>query len=259
MRRTKRRRPRVAWLPTFGGAAVPEGTTAPFPGIESELEINTLTPGADIVFDAVPLTFDVSESAVEAQADPTKRSLRDIVQGNEWRLRRIVGKAFIGCAAAYAGTTHIPGVDVALGFIVCKTYDNGDPWTDFSEVNPLSQESMEDPWIWRRRWLLHPSGDNWSTWTNFEGSSVDNQNSAQAYGFPVSNVSYGSVADGPHIDAKTQRRIHRSERLFAVLAARRWMSSGVAQADVTVRMLLDYRLLGSLGGTSYGNRGNTSR
>jgi len=249
----RRKRPRVAWMPTFGGADIAEHDAAPWPGLEVELSIDSGVPEDGVIWDAFPLTFDVSEDATGSQADPDKRSLRDIVQGNEWRLRRLVGKAFINVVNGAQGTTVSPAVDVALGFIVARTFDDGAPATDFNDVNPLSQDSMEDPWFWRRRWVLHPYGDVASNSNNV-------LNLPQYWGFPRSNVSYGSVADGPHIDAKTARIVHRSERLYGVLACRRYYAGGAVELqDVTVRMLLDYRLVGSLRGSTYGNRGNTSR
>lgn len=256
MRRIRRRRPRVAWFPTFGGARIPEAQSSPFPGIEFELDVDTSLPNGDVFVDAVPLTFDTSQSAVEAQGSPTDKTLRDIVQGNEWRLRRIVGKCFLNCAGYTQGDTVATLADVALGFIVCKTYDDGVPITDFTEVNPLSQESMEDPWIWRRRWLLSANGDL----VNTAQLTADVTNNAAYWGYPASNVRYGSVLDGPHIDAKSNRTIHRSERLFAVLAARKFNNGGaINYRDFVVRGLLDYRLLGSLKSQQYGNRGNMAR
>lgn len=246
-------------MPTFGGADIAEHDAAPWPGLEVELTIDSGVPEDGVIWDAFPLTFDVSEDAVSAQADPDKRSLRDIVQGNEWRLRRLVGKAFISTFGGVQGSTAFPAIDVALGFIVSRTFDDGAPATDFNEVNPLSQDSMEDPWFWRRRWLLHPLGEYGNRALQNQ-TTLDTTNDPRWWGFPTSNVSYGSVADGPHIDAKTARVIHRSERLYGVLACRRYYAGGaVPLNDVGVRLLLDYRMVGSLRGASYGNRGYTSR
>lgn len=247
-------------MPIFGGAAIPEAVSDPFPGIEVELSLDTFVPNGDIVWDAFPLTFDETEGASATQADPTKVTLRDLVQGNEWRLRRLVGKAFIHAATATVGATGTSLADVALGFIVSKTYDDGSPMTDFSEVNPLSQNSMEDPWIWRRRWILNPHGQTVQTVSSGFGVVTDIRNTPAMWGFPQSTAGYGSVADGPHIDAKSNRTIHRSERLFGCLAARKYNQGGaVPYADSEVKMLLDYRILGSLKGQTYGNRGNMSR
>jgi len=254
----RRKRPRVAWMPTFGLAPEPELAVDPAPGINVEITIQSLAnPGESVVWDAFPLTFDETEDSETAQADPAKRTLRDIVQGNEWRLRRIVGKAFVLAANDTAlGSDTGSIVEAALGFIVVKTYDDGTPTTDFNECNPLSQDSMEDPWIWRRVWMLNPYGNNRDISTS-GGTSI----TPWAWNFPQTNVWYGSVADGPHIDAKTARVIHRQERLFGVLAARRayFGVDPTFEQEHTVRMHLDYRLLGSLRGSAYGNRGNTSR
>jgi len=255
----RRKRPRVAWMPTFGGAPIddPEWLAGPWAGVQASLDLiqdDTIEDG--VVWNAFPLTFDQTQEATASQAAPTDRTLRDIVQGNEWRLRRIVGKAFISTNHTAVGSTLPPLIDVALGFIVCNTYDDGAPLTDFNEVNPLTQDSMEDPWIWRRRWILCPQ----------VAAPADNsRNDPRQWGFPTANVSYGSVADGPHIDAKTARVIHRSERLFVVLAARRYVGDHIdinpetQFQDVGVELLLDYRILGSLRGSSYGNRGNAAR
>lgn len=258
MRRSRKRRPRVAWFPIFGAAPITEATSNPAPGLEQVFEVDNFVPNGDVVWDATALTFDISEGAFAAQNDPNAKTLRDIIQGNEWRLRRIVGKAFIHVTSGTQGATAGTLADVALGFIVVKTDDDGNPTTDFSVVNPLAQDSMEDPWIWRRRWLLQPSGLHYPTVPN----TGDLRNSYQYVQYPSTTAGYGSVMDGPHIDAKIGRRIHRSERLYSVLAARKWnpaIGTGTAVVDFRVTSLLDYRILGSLGSSSYGNRGNTSR
>lgn len=261
----RRRKPRVAWLPTFGGldSEDTELESDNWAGIRVQLNLLQDDPELDnIVWDAFPLTFDSSESATATQADPSKVTLRDIVQGNEWRLRRIVGKAFVTTAHGVQGATATTGIDVALGFIVSKTRDDGSPETDFNQVNPLAQNSMEDPWIWRRRWLLHPAGGFVNT-DNAE-LALDTRGDMRFWSLPKNNMQYGSVADGPHVDAKTARVIHRSERLYGVLAIRRYYADiGLVPetqlTDSQVNLFLDYRVVGSLRGSSYGNRGNTSR
>lgn len=245
-------------MPVFGLTPEPELPQDPAVGIDAELTIEALAaPRQAIVWDAFPLTFDESFGGETSQASPEGRSLHDIVQGNEWRLRRIIGKCFVGAGATTTLSTISSAlVEVGFGFIVVRTYDDGSPTTDFNEVNPLSQDSMEDPWIWRRVWMLNPFGSPYPTDT-----TTPRANTLWTWDFPQTNARYGSVLDGPHIDAKTARVIHRQERLFGVLAVRRnYMGfTPTTDLDYTVRMHLDYRLLGSLRGTSYGNRRNTSR
>jgi len=249
-------------MPTFGGAnadsEVENEFPTFFPGIRGQLQVTS----QNVAWDAFPLTFDYGFDSANEQANlpiGLEKSLADITSGNEWRLRRIVGKCFIH---ALADETDDPATqtslcDVALGFMVCNTDDDGTPTTNFDEVNPLAQESMEDPWIWRRRWVLNPYGNMLAL--NFQNNIQD------AYGaatYPQTNAGYGSAVDGPHIDQKTARRIHRQQRLFAIIATRAWSdfeSVAVPIGTYTMYYNLDYRLLGSIGARAVGNRGFAAR
>jgi len=257
-RSRRRRRPLVQWFPGFRAEQVGETPQGTDPGgVQGGLN---LEPSGEVIYDAFPLTWDASKD-INDQGDPSvsiqEASLKDLVGGNEWRLRRIVGKFFVGATsdeiddpAAFQSL-----VDVSLGFIVVKTIDDGAPTTIFDEVNPMSIEGYDDPWIWRRRWLLNPYGPG--AFIN-SGGALDTRGSYGYINFPQTNAGYGSIQDGPHIDQKTARRIHRQERLFAIIAARQFsnfLGSGACRIDY----LLDYRLLGSIIASSVGNRRNASR
>jgi len=259
-RRIRRRKPRVVWLPTFGHATSAFGEVAGgAAGISGQLNFDT----DEVIYDAFPITFDQSKDPALVVTDTVTigatfaPSLHDIVSGNEYRLRRIVGKIFCGVTS---DETDDPAqqsalADVAVGFIVVRTDDDGAPTTDFTEVNPLQHQSMEDPWIWRRRWILNPYGNV---------RQVDLANNALNlpgfHMYPGTNAGYGSVMDGPHIDQKTARVIHHQERLFCVIACRQWTWGGDQQnAGMQLSYLLDYRLLASLRPGSSGNRRNASR
>jgi len=248
----RRRRPLVQWLPVFGDGGN-ENNEASI-GVRSELQLSG--DPDEVRVDAFGLTFDYTDSAETAQAaGDDNRTLRDLVSGSAYRLRRIVGKHF---AAWYNNSgdsiaARPDAVDLAAGFIVVKTDDSGNPYTDFEEVHPLSQDSADDPWIWRRRWLLStlragdsPGGVIGKVW----GSA-----------FPWATTDYHSVADGPHIDQKTARVVGRQERLFFVQAARviSATQSGSFANPGGLFTMLDYRLLGSLMSTTTGNRRNASR
>lgn len=254
----RRRKPRVVWLPTFRQDGPDESFAANAPGVSGTLTLTT----AEVVYDAFPVTFDRSISSAQVQEgeplyEPTT-SLQDLVSANEYRLRRIVGKAFLSAVSDELDDPPANSclVHCSVGFIVCKTYDDGAPTTDFNSVNPLSSESMNDPWIWRRVWILNPYGN---------ARAIDTANSAlffqNAHMFPPTTAGYGSVADGPHIDQKTARVIHREERLFCIVAARQWVNDpdSIALAEVQLRYMVDYRLLASLRPGSSGNRRNASR
>lgn len=245
-------------MPTYGDVSgSPEDVRAN--GVRSDLE---LPLDGTIRWDVTTLTFDDTKS----QDSGTDYSLQDLVAGNAWRLRRIVGKLW---ASTYFQTENIgkrpPAIDYAAGFIVGKTDDEGTPTADFYEVNPLAQEGMDDPWIWRRRWLLSTLGER-ATAGIYAGAGSNTYYAADMYlaqQIPSSTANYHSVADGPHIDQKTARRIDRQERLLFVQAARIHSQAGFvnySNSDVPwLGTFLDYRLLGSVVKTAAGNRRNASR
>lgn len=253
-RRFKRRRARVAWLPTFGVGDGSEIDGARSPGIEGTL-LNSSGTTQDVVWDAFPLTYDAGVDP-EFFGPGAGLTLRDIMQGNEWGLRRIVGKIFISAQGQGGATPALnPAILAAFGFIVSKASDDGSPSTDFDLVNPLAVESMNDPWIWRRTWMLSPYG----------GPVV--QGGTESYGpgllgYPTTTSGYGSVADGPHIDSQVNRRIHTEERLMGVIAFRNYaplQDESIAIPPTRIQYHLDYRLLGTLRASQIGNRGNASR
>jgi len=259
--RTKRRRkPRVVWLPTFGAATSAFGeVVGGASGVSGTLNFDS----DEVVYDAFPLTFDSTKdpasvvTEIPVLGQTYSPSLHDLVSGNEYRLRRIVGKIFIsGTSDEDDDPAENSGlIDVAFGFIVIRTDDDGSPTTDFNEVNPLQQQSMEDPWIWRRRWLLNPYGNTRAIDAANSGLNVPALNV-----YPNTTSGYGSAVDGPHIDQKTARVIHRQERLYGIVAARVFQFGGDAQTSgKQIQYLLDYRLLASLRPSSSGNRRNASR
>lgn len=260
-RRTRRRKPRVNWLPGFSLQAGETASGTDPAGVEGTLVVDPANGGV-IQWDAFPLTYDEPNDPADRNASATNQpTLLDYVGSTEYRLRRIVGKFFcFGSADESDDPPVLNGLlDVALGFIVSKTYDDGAPLTDFNEVNPLCRESYDDPWIWRRRWVLNPFFNTAATGLAGIGSfnSIDNFLYAR---FPNSTPGYSSAVDGPHIDQKTARIIHRHERLFAVVAVRPWSNyDGTALGEMQIDYLLDYRLLASLKPGSSGNRHNASR
>jgi len=223
-------------------------------------------PTGVVNWDAFPVTFDNTQAATFTQANYStdRQTLRDLVWGNEWSLRRIVGKCFVtllrDTGDTPENTVGIAAVEVAAGFIVGRTDDEGTATVDFTTVNPLNQDSQDDPWIWRRKWIIQ-SGPIRGAWSGAIATQDQINLNGAATGFPLGNALCGSVADGPHIDQKTARAIKRQERLYFVIANRLWDPYTVTEyldEDTYVTYNLDYRLLGRLGG-SVGNRNNASR
>lgn len=259
--RRRRTKPRVAWLPVLGTSAGIEGVD-PLYGGESSLVGDT----NEIQWDAQPVTFDQAASAEVVQQNTGltglyPRTLADLVSGNAYRLRRLVGKCNVFVASATGATAQnerIPFVEVGAGFIVCKTDDDGNPTTDFNFVNPLQQDSAEDPWIWHRRWLLGTT-PGYEVWADPRGATSIGAYSASGQQ-PSTNAGFGSAVDGPHIDQKTARVISPSERLFFVWALKGWDPYALAttEAAVSVQVFWHVRVVGSLRRMG-GNRRNASR
>jgi len=242
-----------------GGSAVTASETPS--GVQGQIGNSGLVADFNqINYDAFPLTWDASIESTDVLATATdieqNPTLQDIVGGNEYRLRRIVGKFHALAASDELDSPSVLGAVVRLGcgFIISNCYDDGAPLTDFAEVNPLAANSMDDPWIWRRTWMLQPLGvfafDN----------ATDRRNDLSTNDFPKTTAGYGSAVDGPHIDQKTARRVTRGQRLFCVVAAQQWrLDSLNPYADTQVSFFLDYRLLGSIHKSATGNRRRASR
>lgn len=246
MRKFKRRR-RGTWFPNLGTAnAEGQDIADDSAGVWASLipEGN----GATEVF-ITPLTFDhfVDEGAQSEGNAP--RSLADF-QGSEYLLQRIVGKLFLAFdQLGAAGTAQ--GVLVTAGFFVAREDEHAgtaDPFPigGLTNGDRVAQYALDntghitEPWIWRRQWIL---GNNA---LSSSGSSLG------VTRFPPTNTFMGSVLDGPHLDAKTKRHVHREDRLWFQVAAR-YLNFNWADpfnVDVTTRnvlnMHLDYRLFGTL-------------
>lgn len=233
-----RRRRKFTWFPTLG--------TAEAGGLPDQLNGRTFSvvvaagaPGAPgpittLIFPVVP--DEPLESTQAAQAGGLVLNL-----GQEYFLERLVGKCFVGLKL-----NDTPGavnnVLVGAGFFIARVNEPGfaggadQPIGSASAVernlyfSPLNNETVREPWIWRRTWLLSGVTDPDNGFTNF----------------PTANSFYGSVSDGPHIDAKSVRRVSQEERLFFAVSGATLRSGNEGQTANTVNGYLDLRVLGAL-------------
>lgn len=252
-RRFARRKPRVLWLPVLGNdVSSIQDEDNWVNGTQGSLTLPTGANSGRIIFDAVPVTFDYSDPPSVEQGQFTK-TLQDLASGNNYRLRRIVGKCFVSAYTQATDFTYMPPIDVCAGFIINKTDDSGNLVfaNNPQDAAPLASDASQDPWIWRRRWLLSPT----PAW--FSGVQAGNMYSFNGTGqYPQTNATYGSVADGPHIDQKTARVIGNQERLFFWISARTHTTT--TTNEVSLAWTLDVRILASLR-MNQGNRRNASR
>lgn len=238
----KRRRPAVAWLPH-----VAIDSQDPKLGVwNGSVTVAAANNGFNTTI--LSLTPDFPAEAIRASGDIA--SLSDF-EGSAYRLRRVVGKVFLGMNQQIgAAMQEYPmAALVGVGFMVTRVDpQNGAPLVgaaaDPNFYSPIINDATRDPWVWRRTWVLV---------NDFANSTASTQ---AIWQFPRTNCEYPSVADGPHIDQKTARRVSDEERLFAIISTQN--ISGTADIAGSVKYVLDYRILASMYRTS-GNRRNASR
>lgn len=266
----RRRKPRVQWFPTYGDGYETGGDNFVVSFRTTALELTE----PNLTGLSLPLTIDDTQENLAANTliEGDAFTLADI-QNTSWRLRRIVGKIFV----AYAPTNDFssddgtqqtyPAVLASAAFMVQKTNEVGADAVPLLAKNSLDGTSQQDPWIWRRSWML---GQNWSPnftpqvsgvvktfpyTDSFGGSNVWALSS-----FPQNNAGYGSVHDGPHVDTKIGRVIGPDDRLFINLnSANPTLATQVITADNSpaVYFVVDIRLLGTIMRST--NRRNASR
>lgn len=241
----RRRKTKYTWLPTLG--ADKSATGADELTFSNGFSWSATADKTDVALPAnialFPLVEDTPQEEVVGAGNPLVTFI-----GNDYVIKRIVGKIFVECEKVAADTYR--SVVVTAGMFVARVDDQsaggalpvGASTTTLALHNydPNFVDNIREPWIWRRSWILsNPSS------TNADATQAIHGN------FPSSNCNFGSVQDGPHIDAKTGRRIRNDERLFFAATARGFSSTGLDYApqpatDLTVAGYLDIRVLGAL-------------
>lgn len=252
----RRRRTKYTWLPAYG-TGTPIAGVGNYEGVQRFGTLGVLAnaePAVGVIAvlpDAPPENFDASTT-----------SLSNAIN-SEYILRRIVGKLHIAYRQSnqpYSGAGNdVPPIPeaalVTAGFFVarCSDVSQTDPEAypigflggvniqDFNNYSPMARDTQREPWIWRRSWILGNNRDRFLP--------VDNSLTFYDQGwetFPPNNSLQGSVLDGPHIDAKTVRRVGQDERLWFALATQCISSHGPASDNGSLTYVLDVRYLGAL-------------
>jgi len=228
------------WFPVYGTNAEPNDA----PGMGLQDSIITQNDGSI----ATVLTRVIPD---EPSEDPDTQTL-DQLMGRDYAIRRIVGKLAVVWTGSSGNATpsSVSYAKVAAGFFIARADDQEQAiplgWpalggigsaTDedaFNSFSPLSARTVREPWIWRRTWVLGKSV--------IPGEGQIGEPSA-----PSSNLKYGSVLDGPHIDAKTRRRVKQDERLWFAISAVNWPHNGSDSGyTLTYDWDLDVRIFGAM-------------
>lgn len=237
----RRKRPNVAWLPVIGSVNGADQVVAPILPLAFSMPIKG---DGSIATYLTALTLDTPPE--QALAANQVQTLADFEQ-SAYRLRRLVGKIHLVRDQNNDGQNATPNAAlVTAGFIVLRVNEEtGNPLQTDDQYNPLNEDNIRDPWIWRRSWCL---GNNFGTQLNAVSAA-----GAVAW-FPATNVYYGSMIDGPHFDTKVGRVIMPEERLFLVIGTQALEN---AAFDGLVTGVIDYRILASMRKAT--NRRNASR
>lgn len=236
MARFRKRAPKVSWLPghdglAIGGAAAAGGTaySKVFHSFVGPLGSGTA------IFSAQPLTFDQPSLKTASQ------SLADM-ESSGYRLRRIVGKVWVDVEQQAAEDSGLYICCAAL--MVRRVDDTGVPLSSAIEVQPGAMAATQDPWIWRRSWLLANGLSTNLVRPGIESSDFCNHEGA-------------ALNDGPHLDQKTARIVRENERLFLEFSTIA-VNAAAAATDIDIQYCWEARVLASMR-TTTGNRHNASR
>lgn len=264
--RRRRRRTKYTWFPNLGAAAVLEGVDD-FPQLKFQL---SLANSGAVATAISPITHDAPHEGNSLSQDETLVT----VLGNEYVVKRIVGKLLLSCQQPEddVPTAVFPKTAlVAAGFFVARANDanSGGGFTtpigsatsaeSNDNYSPLSLETVREPYMFRRVWMLstgRATPPTSSPSLPFSAGARDNAVVStagfQGVGAPQFNGMYGSVLDGPHFDVKSARRIRQDERLWFVVSARvmdnEWTTTSVPNTEGSnmIAGILDYRVLGQL-------------
>lgn len=247
----RRRKHRVSWFPNLGTAY---GDENPYITTTQQLELipelsSSSQPGqVSGSLLCVPVTQDYTQSP---DISGTVESLRDFVEGQDYLLKRIVGSCHAYVNPQVNSTTvgeTWPLLILTAGFLVARAIDADQTAVglDDADVDPYARQNIQQPWIWRRQWLLSNPGaaENHSPSTTGRYAGIPS-------GIPSTNLTRGTLREGSFIDSKIARRITKEHRLwFSATAQGLSLSdltmSGARNLQPIVQLLLDIRILGAM-------------
>lgn len=176
-----------------------------------------------------------------------------------YMLNRIVGTFVVAIAkpAVIEAGHFVPTLCVVTCGFMVRRIDQEDvetPVVGAQGSDPQSIENIQDPWLWRRSWLLT---------TNSGGAGLAPDDHAANFGAGdfVSSNSFGTGSYNTcNVDVKSRRRITKEERLFLSIGVRTFgfLPDSTSNLDVDVLGFFDYRSYGSII-TTQGNRRNAVR
>lgn len=190
----RRRQNRGTWMPI--NPTYLSDTEIGVTWYEGTLTVTAGSQVGDTTIAAVPVLLDSTE-----QTGSNTATLRDLVEGQDYLLERVVGKVWARGANGEDQVLEESLHCIALAILPVGDENPDVPGIPAEDYNPLFANNCMAPWLWRRTWKLGnpytPTGSN----------------------YPTSTAYYGSIADGGHLDTKgVKRRITKEQRLFVIAA-----------------------------------------
>lgn len=253
MRYSRKRKPRVVWLPPDPYHRLGFDTQTPIASADQtsigEYVLTTATAGTGNFSGAVvPLIGDrpgtenliIGVAGSGGAGAQTPATFSDLFNSG-YRLRRICGHLFAYCQVDPnygANGTYNWAVTAALQVMEAER----GAALDATEGAPDIYQTSENPWIWRRTWILSQYGPNdprpWGVLSNVQGAA--------------------SLREGSVVDQKTIRKVGPDHRLFLCLQATNLDGGAGDVISSTIRFYWNLRVLGTLM-NNLGNRGNSTR
>jgi len=198
----RKRRNRGTWFPILPNSLGGEGSF-------TTIDFQAMDVFTDYARNVVATPW-LHDQTIDEENINNLVSLRDAVEGQNYKIERIVGKCVWNIAQdePTGSPASAPSLAIVCSALAILPVDNdidnqGGPNLASTEWDPLSPENMDKPWMWRRTWIL--------------GNAAAAAVAGTSLTAPANNEFMGGgVLDGPHVDCKPHRYVNKGERLWLV-------------------------------------------
>lgn len=205
----------------------------------------------------VPLTWDAPQESDAFQDAIGSVGMATFMQ-NEYFIDRIVGKFFASPEGNFPTTGEAPpAVLLTAGLFIARAGDEQSTegfnvpigWGATNEstlsYNPDIPDTIREPWIWRRQWILANPAVYQLIWSDLNIDRGAFGNAALSYPLSTAEGTSSSL-DGPHVDAKTKRRVRQDQRLWLTAWIQMYPRLTSYSIPCNCRIHFDYRIHGQM-------------
>lgn len=240
----RKRRSKYIWLPSRYASYETLSNATPTTAHNGTIQADG---DASVTLQLAPVLLDSNIEATDVESiDPTNVTIADIVQSNEYFIKRICGNLWLAVRQdSTGGGGVVPAALVTAGLFVARVDSSnhlqpaGAVAGAFGNFDPQHPDTLREPWIWRRTWILANTMDYTSAGASYTSSYPW---AGATNWYPTDNRTTGSG-----IDQKTARRVKSDERLFLAISARAWPpNAGWNGGGLNIDFTYEFRVLGAL-------------